>query len=282
MMTFTLFSIGCWSSSLSLDTVPAAQFGQNEELGSPPLNWLCDPHHYCDGGWVCCPHPDGSFGCAGTGADADPFATCALEAKVFCRRATAVVCGKACCSDKEMCIAETCAVRPAMTEMFRGPSRPRDVGATAVGWAPPFFAGGLLREVALDMHDKVFPVMVAFNHRRDSNDLHALGQCYVVGCPSSLAQCPMNNVFDKCCRGEVGELEQVDQVVIDDPKPRMSLEYKSPLAWCNDDPHQTQVQEHVFSQTDRETHTVSFSEAVTTKVGLTTTVGWTSRSFRRK
>ena len=149
--------------------------------------------------------------------------TCAL-ARNLCvgsgRRATPVVCGKACCSDNEMCIAETCAVRPAVAEMFRGPSWPREVGATAVGWAPPFFAGGLLREVALNMH-KVFPHMGAFNHRRDSNDLHAQGQCYVVGNPSSLAQCPMNNVFDKGCQGEVGELEQVGQVVIDDPNPRL-------------------------------------------------------------
>jgi hypothetical protein len=93
------------------------------------------------------------------------------------------------------------------------------------------------------------------------------GQCFVIGFPADLGEC--KKPFDAGCKGSAATIIQDGKMTLYNTDPIVTLVGQESLDWCNDDPHESQVQTYKYSYKEAREISVTQSKSVKVTAGVT-------------
>lgn len=230
-------------------------------------SWYCDDEYYCDDGATCCPKVATSgFLCAGT----SQFNTCFMDASSWCEEDRPTICGEICCGLDQLCRDGACVQRAAVGHPGKMGRMSRNFPGLAprkLGWFPSDW-DGMLANVEAKLHERVFPLIAAAWR---SGGAIQPSNCWVIGFPSSVSDCSIDDPFEPTCKGtSSATLVQDGEYTFYNNNPTFDEINSHELDWCNDDYNSSQTNTHSYSTTTSDTYSQTITVGVKATVGMST------------
>merc|ERR1719160_396580 len=190
-----------------------------------------------------------------------------------CAPDTPIVCGDECCGPDDVCREGSCYVRS--SEQFcgvlqsgaavRGDVNMRKAPANgSLGWFPSNWGDGMLNTVMTRLHED-FLATQAYKWR--SSDPKP-GNCWVIGFPSDLSNCPIHEPWDDGCKGSSATIMQDGEYTFYNKNPTFAPVNYDQIDWCNDDHNETQAYTHTYSYTETKTASTTLTKTIKATLGM--------------